>query len=473
MNSLKLTPALKETESLADDISRILLTGIKKEKQEARELLGRAYDARVRSNELAHMIEALSSTTLGSLDRKVKHGQSLTLEEAFIGTCTVLAATNQRFYAAHLSAFTAAYGHFSPEKALALASAFLNLMAAKESFSALTSDEIAGMAAAASLDTVVTLAFPRIIETCGMGGDRGQQGVGQGLKTINASTLSSLVLAGLDLPVLKHGSYGNTSLVGSTEAIEQFGACTNMFSEEAIYDIVKRSGYCFLDAHLSKTLHDLSHLLMMETVNHVIGPMSPPISRTTQVNKVMGVNEKVHPETVAQAYTLLHARGIQNVGGVVVVAGLSERNSIETPLDYTGVRQLTFLDEISPYESVVSLSYGKTHRGTFLLHPEEFGVSLDPDRIFLPNDSAVVRAANLAALSGTDSALADYLAMNAALGYFAYSYAQYDDAVLGNSLNPAYLSESYDLCRAAISDGKASRALARYVEASGGVLTIT
>jgi anthranilate phosphoribosyltransferase len=323
------------------------------------------------------------------------------------------------------------------------------------------------MASAAMMDSVIKIKMPRVIETCGMGGDRGY-GVGSSRKKgINASTLSSLVLAAVGLPSVKHGSYGNTSLVGSTEAIESFGAHTSMRSEEEVMKILNAAGYCFFDAHWCKTIHDLSHLLMMETVNHVIGPMTPPLSQSTEINKLMGVNEKVHPQTIVEAYALLHRLGVQNVGGVVVIAGLAEDGvGIDPVKDYAAVRQHTILDEFSPYASVVSVGFQSRHVGTFMVVPEDFGITVDPRRIEVENNRETVYRANMAALHGTDSALADYLAMNSALGLFAFEHAGKADAAVDGKLNAGYLKECFLRCREAIATGRAGNALANYVKAS-------
>ncbi|MFA5030039.1 MAG: hypothetical protein WC495_00410 [Patescibacteria group bacterium] len=213
----------------------------------------------------------------------------LTFFEAFCGMCYVLAATNARFYEAVHDAFSQAYkSPFSHEKAIACGTAFVQLMAAKESLRHLTPDEVAGIAAASMMDTVIQLKREHVIETCGMGGDLGFVHNGIVKKTINVSTLSALVLAALGYPVAKHGSYGNTSAVGSTEAIELLGAKTSFTSLSEVETAWQNSGFIFLDAHWCKTIHDLSHLLMMETINHVAGPMSPPFSEFLNANRKFG-----------------------------------------------------------------------------------------------------------------------------------------------------------------------------------------
>ncbi|HEU5114439.1 MAG TPA: hypothetical protein VFT82_01585 [Candidatus Paceibacterota bacterium] len=450
-------------------ISTIELAGHKRLKQAARELLAAEYSAEDRCGRFGGLLKNLETTSIGMLDRKVKHGEDLTFEEAFAGMCYVLAATNRHLYERFKPLIEKSGADFAPDRALALAVAFLSGMAMKESLSQLTSDEIAGMVAAAMMDTVVAFKADRIIETCGMGGDKGFGANGTARKSINASTLSAITLAALGLPAVKHGSYGNTSAVGSTETIELFGALTSMESAGEAERIWRSSGFCFFDAHWSKTIHDLSHLLMMETINHVIGPMTPPFTKDTEINKLMGVNEKVHPADVALAYAELHRRGIQKVGGVLVIAGVDQ---YVDPGDHAEVRAHTVTDEVSPYGTVVAAAYQGEFLGNYFLRPEDFGITLDSSRIQVRNNRADIHAANIAALQGNDPNLAAYLAMNAALGLYAYEYLPKDcmraDGV-SDILDEKHLQECLERCREAIMSGAAERLLSDYVRASGGI----
>lgn len=452
-------------------ISRIALTGERSEKQGARERLALAEIYQTTGEYQTCLLAHLSGTTIEKLDRKVKHGEDLSFEEAFCGMCYVLAATNTRFHERCRPILQQNYGgDFSQKRALAVAAAFLNLMATKESLSRLTTEEVAGMVTAAMMDLVITLDADRIIETCGMGGDKGFTGdTGIVRKSINASTLSSLVLAGLGLPAVKHGSYGNTSAVGSTEAIELFGARTSMTSREEVKRIWEEAGYCFFDAHWCKTIHDLSHLLRMETINHVIGPMTPPFSAGTEINKVIGVNEKMHPQTIAEAYALLHQKGVQKIGGVLVICGLDRREIPHSLRDHRSFKGQVILDEVSPYTTVVSATRRNRYLGTVTVRPEDFGANIDPEQIWIVNDRSSIQEANCRAISGMDPALAQYLAMNAALGLFAFEYLDRLDAVNEESLHRGYLRECFTRCHEAIVSGKGKEALARYVRASGGM----
>ncbi len=454
-------------------VSTITLAGEKLGKQVAREGLATNYFPEHMLGRYLEEFEALMETTVGALDRKVKHGEDLSYIEAFCGMCYVIAATNARFGEMCRPMFAKAYGQeLSQERLLALASAFLNLMATKESLRNITHKEVAGMVAATKMDLVITFNPGEIIETCGMGGDKGFEKDGVTYKGINVSTLSSLVLAGMGLPTVKHGSYGNTSAIGSTETIEIFGAMTSMKSLEHVTEIWKASNYCFFDAHWCKTVHDLSHLLMMETINHIIGPMTPPIDSDTTIHKVMGVNEKVHPSVITQAYALLHRKGVQRMGGVLALSGLSrDSHNVVTAYDQENIRSSAILDEVSPYLTVVSASYEDNYLGTFLMRPEHFGISIDPSRIMFPNNREHIMEANRKALLGEDPELTKYLAMNAAMGLFAAEYLAKENAVYGEvGLNRRYLRECFGRCHEAIMNGSSAAVLQNYVAVSKGLM---
>jgi len=437
-------------------ISAIQLEGGKQAKQEAREILGHNYELDVK---------AMASCSLSMLDRKVKHGHDLNFDEAFAGMHYVLAATNNRFREKF-------YGSLPVENAQILGASFLQLMAVKESLKFLTLEEVAGMSAASFADLIIRLRFGNaVFEGCGMGGDRGFS-TEEVVKTINASTLGSIVLASLGIPVVKHGSYCNTSALGSTEVVEQFGAKTNFTSKEQIENLFAQTNFFYADAHLVKTIHDLSHLLMMETINHIVGPMTPPIAAETTIHRLMGVNEKVHPATIAKAYEILNQKGFQKIGNAAIVCGLSRECDGIDIKNHQEVKKYAILDELSPYQSVVAVLQNGKYVDTFSLYPEDFGMSIKADKIQIPSRQDLIHQANLAAIKGENPDLAGYLAMNAALGLFVFRHLAQEDAITpygwGSryALNTSHLQECFKECRQAIEKGNAYRLLQDYVRLS-------
>lgn len=444
------------------------MDGAKQHKQWARERLvvDCQYNPCARVSNLTDMCSP-DKFSVRALDRAIKHGDDLSFEQAFAGMCYAIAATNSYFYRWNRDLLSKSYDRMlSAHHMLAIGAAFLQLMASKESFKYLSPPEIAGMTAATMNDLIVQLDIPRVIETCGMGGDIGFKNGYTVKKSINVSTLSSLVLSALGLPTMKHGSYGNTSAIGSTEAIELFGAKTSLISLSQITRMWNDCAYIYLDAHLVKTAHDLSHLLMMETINHVVGPMSIPVSKSTEITKIMGVNEKLHPGDVAQAYTLLHRKGIQTMGGVIVVAGMDGHYHHGLSDNTTSMKFHCILDELSPFGSVVAFAYKGDYWGSHFLTPQDFGIHIDPESIQIPNTEGSLRSANESALRGENIALSSYLAMNAALGLFAFNYMQLGNAMEESGPNRMYLKECYAQCLDVIRSGAAWKKLQDYVESS-------
>lgn len=461
------------------NISLIKLNGCKAEKQAVRNRLARKHydvDRIIRENMQFLSRLSVSETSLPILDRNAKHGETLSFEEAFCGECYSLVATNRFLYnALRRSIAKALGGRFLREHALASGMSFAQLMAAKESLLCLAPEEIAGMASAGLMDLVVRFSLgEEITETSGMGGDIGFRLHGEVAKSINASTLSAIVLASLGVPAAKHGSYGNTSALGSTDAIERFGARINTETVAEVSRIWQHVGFVFFDAHWCKTMHDLSHLVRLETINHILGPMTPPIARMTRIHKVMGVNEKVHPEVIVRAYNILHERGFQTMGGIAVMTGLDGEGTRVNPEDKVAVRGYSVLDEVSPFATVVSTGYGGKFFGTDLLTPEDFGVCIVAEDILVRNISKVVLEANWTAIAGTHRPLANYLAMNSALALFTSRHLGHkDDAVQKGKINRKYLRECFKECHAAINSGKAKRKLVEYVRVTGGKLAIS
>jgi anthranilate phosphoribosyltransferase len=286
-----------------------------------------------------------------------------------------------------------------------------------------------------------------------MGGDKGLIGKESGGKVINVSTLSSIVVASLGIHAMKHGSYANTSPAGSTDTIQSLGVNIFQGSIQDFRSVYDNTNFCFTDAHVCKTIHDLSHskFLRYETVNHIIGPMTPPIHRETLLHKIIGVNEAIHPTVVAKAYQILHDKGYQNIGNVFVVSGL--RNDFDPDIDFrdhTLLKKYMILDEISPYRTLLAIVRNGQYAGDVLMSPDDFGIKLDADSLIAPSDRVALDKRNADALSGEGAANSDYLALNSALAYFAVRYLGEEDSVVNGALNRSYATLSFSNCQNAI-----------------------
>ncbi|MDP3793409.1 MAG: hypothetical protein Q8R07_01515 [Candidatus Uhrbacteria bacterium] len=441
--------------------------------------LGEFYQGKVRMREVLHetreplpsqraMLEQLKQGSSYIDLVKASMRRDLSMAEAFAATCFVLRASNG--YLA--DRYFADLADFGPIGNCMAAREMLSGLAMKEAWGNLRAEEVAGMVSATMLDVMRLPAYgERVLETCGMGGDRGVQmnGNASTRKTVNASTLSALTLASLGYKTAKHGSYSNTSQVGSTNAIERLGLVVDI-PDLAVQETMAKGPFHYTDAHAWKTLHDMSHLQpMRETVNHVIGPMTPPIGPETRLDKVLGVNEKMDPATIAEAYTILHKYGIFHVGNVAVVCGLGQRIDPHEAGQSRRVRDLAVLDELSPFCSAVAFASGETCLGTHVLSPSDFGITFrDPSSIFIDNQKEEIWEANQIALSGgreDPRQLTEFLAMNAALALYLVEAMDRDDQMLaGRGPSSDLLRACYGRCFAALREGRVSQFLQMQVE---------
>lgn len=116
------------------------------------------------------------------------------------------------------------------------------------------------------------------IDIVGTGGD--------GKNTFNISTTSAFVIAGAGYKVTKHGSYGVSSAVGSSNVLQELGY---EFTNDG--DILRRqldqAGICFLHAPLfhpaMKEVVPVRKQLGMKTFFNMLGPLVNPVQPKYQL----------------------------------------------------------------------------------------------------------------------------------------------------------------------------------------------
>ncbi|WP_373548818.1 anthranilate phosphoribosyltransferase [Haliscomenobacter sp.] len=116
------------------------------------------------------------------------------------------------------------------------------------------------------------------IDIVGTGGD--------GKNTFNISTLSCVVVAGAGYPVSKHGSYGVSSSVGSSDVLIQMGyQFTN--EQDTLRRHLDEAGMCFLHAPLFhpalKVVGPIRRQLATRTFFNMLGPLVNPIQPKYQM----------------------------------------------------------------------------------------------------------------------------------------------------------------------------------------------
>ncbi|MEL6973282.1 MAG: anthranilate phosphoribosyltransferase [Bacteroidota bacterium] len=144
---------------------------------------------------------------------------------------------------------------------------------------AITSQELQGFR-----DALLEVAVPfslegeRTIDIVGTGGD--------GKNTFNISTCSSIVVAGAGYKVTKHGSYGVSSSVGSSNVLQALGyEFTN--DTDVLRKQLDEANICFLHAPVfhpaMKAVVPVRKQLGMKTFFNMLGPLVNPIQPTHQL----------------------------------------------------------------------------------------------------------------------------------------------------------------------------------------------
>jgi anthranilate phosphoribosyltransferase len=192
----------------------------------------------------------------------------------------------------------------------------------------ITPQELAGFRdALLQLCIPVDLSGFETIDVCGTGGD--------GKNTFNISTISSFVLAGAGIKVAKHGNYGVSSPVGSSNILEHFGyRFTN--DQGKLRKEVEHAGITYMHAPLfhpaMKYVAPVRRALRTKTFFNMLGPMINPASPTYQLTgvysmKVQDLYSLVFSQTSIQ-FLILHGLDgydeISLTGDVKVVSGNSE-----------------------------------------------------------------------------------------------------------------------------------------------------
>lgn len=133
-------------------------------------------------------------------------------------------------------------------------------------------------------------------------------GTGGGAPTFNVSTAAALIAAAAGCAVAKHGNRSATSLCGSADVLEAFGARIDL-GPDAVAQCIERIGFGFMFApvHHAATRHvvPVRRELAVRTIFNFLGPLTNPAGATRQL---VGVSDPNYVEIMAQALAELHCR---------------------------------------------------------------------------------------------------------------------------------------------------------------------
>lgn len=170
-------------------------------------------------------------------------------------------------------------------------SAFITVYLMRE----ITPPELSGFREALlSLCVPVNLNGMNTIDVCGTGGDE--------KNTFNISTLTSFVLAGAGIKVVKHGNYGVSSGCGSSNIFEYFGYKLSN-NEDKLNKELESVNICYMHAPLfhpaMKHVAPVRKSLKVKTFFNLLGPMVNP---SRPKNQMVGVYNRKVQDLFHQVY---------------------------------------------------------------------------------------------------------------------------------------------------------------------------
>lgn len=233
----------------------------------------------------------------------------------------------------------------------------------------------------AMLARMASVAAPSdAIDVCGTGGDGGH--------TLNVSTAVTFVLAGLGVPVAKHGNRASSSRTGGADVLTALGVDVNI-PLDRLPGVLREAGSVFLFAPLHHAA--LRHAaearaeLGTRTIFNLLGPLANPARVRRQL---IGVFDPAWARPMAEALARLGSERAWLVHG-------------------QGLDELTVAGE----NHVVELADGQIQHFTVL--PEQAGLARAPVEAIRGGDARSNAEALIALLHGAPGPYRDTVVLNA------------------------------------------------------------
>jgi anthranilate phosphoribosyltransferase len=233
---------------------------------------------------------------------------------------------------------------------------------------------------------------PRLIDTCGTGGD--------GAHSFNISTAAMFVAAAAGAKIAKHGGRSVSSKCGSADVLEALGANINLAPAQVARSISEVGvGFMFAPNHHGAMKHaaPVRRELGVKTIFNILGPLTNPAGARQQV---MGV---FHPDLVG-----IQARVLQRLGSrrAIIVHGLEGLDEIS----------------VSGPTAVAELNDGGIREYT--IAPQDFGLPVHAGTAIRVDGVEQSKAMLLAALENEESAARDVVALNAGASIYVAGLAE-------------------------------------------------
>lgn len=269
----------------------------------------------------------------------------------------------------------------------------------------------------------------RTIDVCGTGGD--------GLGTLNVSTAVAFVLAGLGVPVAKHGNRALSSRSGATDVLRELGVVPESDPEKLSRQL-QDDGLIFLAAPLHhpamRHAAEVRQTLGFRTLFNLLGPLCNPARVRRQF---VGVFDSAWLDAVARTLGHLGSRCVWAAHGTTDRGGADE-------LTLAGPSQ------ISAWED------GALRQ--FSLDPDMAGLRASSIDALAGGDAADNARALRALLAGERGPYRDTVLLNAAVALHVAGAAP---IVCKDQISSKDLRANVALAAEAIDTGAAAGALAR------------
>ncbi|RXJ76215.1 anthranilate phosphoribosyltransferase [Arcobacter sp. F155] len=289
-----------------------------------------------------------------------------------------------------------------------------------------TAAEIAG-AASAMREHLIPLPLhyelkEKAIDIVGTGGDKSY--------SFNISSTVSILLAGTDSYVAKHGNRSVTSKSGSADMLEELGINLNL-SLDNTAKMLEETGFCFMFAQnhhpAMKYIMPIRKSIDHRTIFNILGPLSNPATVSKQL---IGVFDKSYINRIATALDLLETKK-----SIVV--------SSKDGMDEISISDITY---------ATRLENGKIE--DFEIDPQAYGLKLAPKESIVGGDAKQNAQITRDILSNKiDGPMLDIVLINAA-------------AALEVDGKARDIQDGLEIAKEAIQSGKAKTKLEQIIDVS-------
>lgn len=239
---------------------------------------------------------------------------------------------------------------------------------------------------------MVKIDAPKAIDIVGTGGD--------GSGTFNISTTASFVVAGVGVPVAKHGNRAASSMCGSADVLESLGVNINLTPQQA-EEVFKKVGMVFLFAPafhpVMAQIAPIRRELGLRTIFNFLGPFLNPAATRKQLLGVPNMEIAKKLALVATKLKFVHLMLVTSEDG---------------------------MDEITTTDKTKIFEVKGGNLTTFTISPKQFGIKLATKKGLRGKDAKGNAVIIKNILKGEKGAKRDIVVLNSAAAFYLVKKAR-------------------------------------------------